>query len=105
MQKWIDGETGKRSDVAHHYIYNNMKNTGLEILTGTLVRRVLFEYATSYVVTTQTLTSSLQRDARHRGRVCSKRNIPAQCLDGGAHRARDQTRCHFSRNFRFSGCT
>ncbi|PSR75149.1 hypothetical protein PHLCEN_2v9292 [Hermanssonia centrifuga] len=37
---WIDGETGKRSDVAHHYIYNH---PSIEILTGSLVKRVIFE--------------------------------------------------------------
>lgn len=41
--RFIDGETGKRSDVAHHYIYNHTQNTGLEILPGTLVKRVIFE--------------------------------------------------------------
>ncbi|EKM51208.1 uncharacterized protein PHACADRAFT_213078 [Phanerochaete carnosa HHB-10118-sp] len=43
MQKWIDGMTGKRSDVAHHYLYNHTNTTGLEILTGSLVKRVIFE--------------------------------------------------------------
>lgn len=43
MQKFIDGETGRRSDVAHHYLYNHLQTTGLEILPGTLVKRVIFE--------------------------------------------------------------
>nr|ALJ82900.1 alcohol oxidase [Irpex lacteus] len=43
FQKFIDGKTGKRSDVAHHFLYNNLKTTGLEILTGTFVKRVIFE--------------------------------------------------------------
>ena len=41
--RFIDGETGKRSDVAHHYLYNHLQNTGLEILPGTFVKRVIFE--------------------------------------------------------------
>ncbi|KAL1739535.1 alcohol oxidase-like protein, partial [Schizophyllum fasciatum] len=41
--KWIDKDTGKRSDPAHQYIYNQAGNTNLEILTGARVRRVLFE--------------------------------------------------------------
>lgn len=41
--RWIDGETGKRSDVAHHYLYNQTKTSNLEILPGSLVKRVIFE--------------------------------------------------------------
>ncbi|KAJ3537854.1 hypothetical protein NM688_g6610 [Phlebia brevispora] len=40
MQKWIDGKTGKRSDVAHNYIYNH---PSIEILTDSLVKRIIFE--------------------------------------------------------------
>ncbi|KAI0712761.1 alcohol oxidase-like protein [Cerioporus squamosus] len=39
--KWIDSKTGKRSDVAHHYIYNkNFQN--VHILSGYHVKRVIF---------------------------------------------------------------
>ncbi|KAI0685099.1 hypothetical protein BC835DRAFT_1291050 [Cytidiella melzeri] len=41
--RFIDGKTGKRSDVAHNFVYNNQKDTGLEVLTGTFVKRVIFE--------------------------------------------------------------
>ncbi|KAJ4467035.1 GMC oxidoreductase-domain-containing protein [Lentinula aciculospora] len=41
--KWIDGETGKRSDPAHYYIYNQEANENLVIWTGQRVKRVLFE--------------------------------------------------------------
>ncbi|KAJ3987018.1 GMC oxidoreductase-domain-containing protein [Lentinula detonsa] len=41
--KWIDGETGKRSDPAHYYIYNQGANENLVIRTGQQVKRVLFE--------------------------------------------------------------
>ncbi|TFY83874.1 hypothetical protein EWM64_g151 [Hericium alpestre] len=43
-QKWIDKETGKRSDVPHHFIYNQQETTpNLHIVTGVLVKRVLFD--------------------------------------------------------------
>ncbi|KAL4248407.1 GMC oxidoreductase family protein [Abortiporus biennis] len=41
--KWIDGKTGARSDVPHHYIYNKQDNKNLQILSGCLVKRVIFE--------------------------------------------------------------
>ncbi|KAL1696896.1 alcohol oxidase-like protein [Schizophyllum commune] len=41
--KWIDKETGKRSDPAHHYIYNKVSNTNLQVVAGARVVRVLFE--------------------------------------------------------------
>ncbi|EGN91908.1 hypothetical protein SERLA73DRAFT_117989 [Serpula lacrymans var. lacrymans S7.3] len=41
-QKWIDGKTGKRSDVPHHFIYNrNFSN--LEVIDGKRVKRVIIE--------------------------------------------------------------
>ncbi|KAI0742831.1 alcohol oxidase-like protein [Daedaleopsis nitida] len=40
-QKWIDPKTGRRSDVPHHYIYNqHLPN--LHILSGHHVKRVIF---------------------------------------------------------------
>ncbi|KAF7353998.1 GMC oxidoreductase [Mycena venus] len=42
-QKWIDAETGKRSDVAHHFIYNQSQNQNLEVRTSCHVKRVIFE--------------------------------------------------------------
>ncbi|KAF7796088.1 hypothetical protein EIP86_007259 [Pleurotus ostreatoroseus] len=41
--KWIDGKTGRRSDVAHNYIYNQQDNKNLHIATGVNVIRILFE--------------------------------------------------------------
>ncbi|KAH8079784.1 alcohol oxidase-like protein [Cristinia sonorae] len=41
--KWINKETGHRSDAAHHYIYPQANNKSLVILTGHLVKRVIFE--------------------------------------------------------------
>ncbi|KAF8905672.1 GMC oxidoreductase-domain-containing protein, partial [Mucidula mucida] len=40
---WIDSETGRRSDVPHHYIYNQEHNKNLVIMTGKRVKRVIFE--------------------------------------------------------------
>ncbi|KAH9837721.1 GMC oxidoreductase-domain-containing protein [Rhodofomes roseus] len=42
-QKWIDNEKGTRSDVPHHYIYNQAHNKNLIIMTGFHVKRVIFD--------------------------------------------------------------
>ncbi|KAF8643245.1 hypothetical protein AX16_009134 [Volvariella volvacea WC 439] len=43
VKVWIDAETGRRSDVPHHFIYNQPYNKNLQILTGKRVKRVIFE--------------------------------------------------------------
>ncbi|KAJ6624000.1 GMC oxidoreductase-domain-containing protein [Mycena sp. CBHHK59/15] len=43
-QKWIDADKGTRSDVPHHFIYNQDHNKNLQILTRSRVKRVIFEY-------------------------------------------------------------
>ncbi|THU89985.1 alcohol oxidase-like protein [Dendrothele bispora CBS 962.96] len=40
---WIDADTGRRSDVPHHFIYTQSHNKNLVILTGQKVKRVIFE--------------------------------------------------------------
>ncbi|OCH90857.1 alcohol oxidase [Obba rivulosa] len=42
-QKYIDAKTGTRSDVVHHYLYNQEHNKNLVIKTGYIVKRVIFE--------------------------------------------------------------
>ncbi|KAG1846420.1 hypothetical protein DFJ58DRAFT_892952 [Suillus subalutaceus] len=42
-QKYIDGTTGKRSDAAHHYIYNQAHNQNLQVWDGKYVKRIIFE--------------------------------------------------------------
>ncbi|KAJ7761999.1 GMC oxidoreductase-domain-containing protein [Mycena maculata] len=42
-QKWIDADTGTRSDVPHHFIYNQLHNQNLQVLHGCRVKRVIFE--------------------------------------------------------------
>ena len=42
--RYIDLETGRRSDTAHHYIYNQDHNKNLTILVRHRVVRVIFEY-------------------------------------------------------------
>ncbi|KDQ62486.1 alcohol oxidase [Jaapia argillacea MUCL 33604] len=42
-QKWIDSKTGRRSDVPHHFLYNQADNKNLQIETGVLVKRVVIE--------------------------------------------------------------
>ncbi|KAG6875397.1 hypothetical protein C0993_009430, partial [Termitomyces sp. T159_Od127] len=41
--RYIDGITGKRSDVPHHYVYNQINHTKLTILERRRVVRVIFE--------------------------------------------------------------
>ncbi|KAG1746079.1 GMC oxidoreductase-domain-containing protein [Suillus lakei] len=42
-QKYIDGTTGRRSDAAHHYVYNQAHNPNLHVWDGKRVRRIIFE--------------------------------------------------------------
>ncbi|OBZ66993.1 Alcohol oxidase [Grifola frondosa] len=43
--KWIDERSGKRSDVPHHFIYNQQaSNKNLQLLAGCSVRRIVFEH-------------------------------------------------------------
>ena len=75
--RWIDGETGKRSDVAHHYLYNHTKTTGLEILTGSLVKRVIFEYVLLIRGMFLNYTNPPQRETCCWRRVRSEPRLPA----------------------------
>ncbi|KAF8164002.1 alcohol oxidase-like protein [Pholiota molesta] len=43
LERYIDVKTGKRSDTAHQYIYNQEHNTNLEVLVRHRVVRILFE--------------------------------------------------------------
>lgn len=44
-RKWINGETGRRSDSAHSYLYPEQdKNANLQVSTGCVVNKVVFEY-------------------------------------------------------------
>ncbi|KAJ7749671.1 GMC oxidoreductase-domain-containing protein [Mycena metata] len=43
IPKYIDAETGRRSDTAHHYVYNQAYNQNLHILTNARVNRVIFD--------------------------------------------------------------
>jgi hypothetical protein len=51
--RWIDAKTGKRSDVAHHFIYDREREN-LQVVTGVHVKRVIFEYAFLGLVPTLT---------------------------------------------------
>ncbi|OAX32146.1 alcohol oxidase [Rhizopogon vinicolor AM-OR11-026] len=42
-EKYIDGTTGRRSDAAHHYVYNQAHNPNLQVWAGKRVKRVIFE--------------------------------------------------------------
>ncbi|KAG2153874.1 GMC oxidoreductase-domain-containing protein [Suillus clintonianus] len=41
--KYIDGTTGRRSDAAHHYVYNQAHNPNLHVWDGKRVKRIIFE--------------------------------------------------------------
>lgn len=42
-KRFIDAKNGKRSDVAHHYIYNQEHCRNLVVKAGYIVKRVIFE--------------------------------------------------------------
>jgi alcohol oxidase len=49
--RYIDLESGRRSDAPHHYIYNQSHNNNLKILERSRVIRVIFEcVATSSIL-------------------------------------------------------
>jgi effector-binding domain-containing protein len=48
--RYIDIETGRRSDTAHHYIYNQDHNKNLKVLVRHRVVRVIFEYVVFLLV-------------------------------------------------------
>ncbi|KAG2144022.1 GMC oxidoreductase-domain-containing protein [Suillus cothurnatus] len=41
--KYVDGTTGRRSDAAHHYVYNQAHNVNLQLWVGKRVKRVIFQ--------------------------------------------------------------
>jgi hypothetical protein len=43
LKRFIDGATGRRSDAAHHYVYNQAHNPNLQVWAGKRVKRVVFE--------------------------------------------------------------
>ncbi|KAG2357291.1 alcohol oxidase-like protein [Suillus spraguei] len=42
-RKYIDGTTGRRSDAAHHYVYNQAHNPNLRVWVGKRVKHIIFE--------------------------------------------------------------
>jgi alcohol oxidase len=42
-KRYIDGTTGRRSDAAHHYVYNQAHNQNLQVWDGKRVKRIIFE--------------------------------------------------------------
>ena len=42
--RYLDSKTGRRSDTAHHYTYNQVHNENLKILVRRHVVRIIFEY-------------------------------------------------------------
>ncbi|KAI0920510.1 hypothetical protein AcW1_002232 [Taiwanofungus camphoratus] len=73
-QKWIDADTGKRSDVPHYYVYNQDHNKNLHVVTGYLVKRIIFEgkraVGVEYVP-----NSRFHPTAKHKVRVARARRL------------------------------
>ena len=42
--RYVDGESGRQSDIAHHYVCNQAANTNLKVLDRHRVVKVIFEY-------------------------------------------------------------
>ncbi|KAG1855611.1 GMC oxidoreductase-domain-containing protein, partial [Suillus subluteus] len=42
-KRYIDGTTGRRSDAAHHYVYNQAHNKNLQVWDGRRVKCIIFE--------------------------------------------------------------
>jgi len=42
-ERYIDGTTGRRSDAAHQYVYNQAHNPNLQVWDGKRVKRIIFE--------------------------------------------------------------
>lgn len=42
--RYIDTDTGRRSDTAHHFIYNQAPNTNLQVMERCRVKRVIIKY-------------------------------------------------------------
>lgn len=49
LRRWIDSKTGKRSDVAHHFIYDKQR-PNITLTVGHLVKRVIFEYVRLWII-------------------------------------------------------
>ena len=60
--RYIDSKTGRRSDTAHHYIYNQDHNKNLNILVRHRVVRVIFEYVFSSVYSFHLFIDSKNHD-------------------------------------------
>ena len=54
--RYIDSKTGRRSDTAHHYIYNQDHNKNLKILVRHRVVRVIFEYVFTFPLNSKIFT-------------------------------------------------
>ena len=57
--RYIDLKTGRRSDAAHGYIYNQDHNTNLKILVRHRVVRVVFEYVSIFSLYSDILISTM----------------------------------------------
>ncbi len=59
--RYIDIKTGRRSDTAHNYIYNQSHNANLTVLDKSRVIRVIFEYGPPLYLIPSFLFGSVQK--------------------------------------------
>ena len=74
-------ETGRRSDTAHYYIYNQDHNTNLKILARYRVVRVIFEYVFSLIL----------KNNRDFNYCRGTRAVGIECVDDTIGRAKGTT--------------
>ena len=78
MIRWIDGETGIRSDVPHNLIYP-LKETrpNLHVVTGVQVKHVIFDeyvfqFTLSFTFSFASSNCRAQREPRHGCCLCAQ---------------------------------
>ena len=114
VSRWIDGETGIRSDVPHNMIYP-LKETrpNLHIVTGVHVKRAIFdEYVFHMAVSILARLLKTQNKNSAQRKPCDGRSLRSQpaipsCRrpDRNAHRPRDKARGPLRRVPRHAGHT
>ncbi|KAK7436182.1 hypothetical protein VKT23_019258 [Stygiomarasmius scandens] len=76
--KYIDRDTGKRSDAAHHYIYNQDGNKNLVVKDRSRVVRVLFEG--NRAVGVEYVDDAANRKAEDRKEIQVSRAMASKCI-------------------------
>lgn len=102
--RWINGETGFRSDVPHSMIYPlEETRPNLHIVTGVLVKHVTIDkYVFHLQFPPSTLCHNLtkprhQSKLRHGSCLCTQPAVPSRRSDRYAYSARDKAHCRICR--------